>query len=97
MLADDFKSYRLSAMAVQETRMKNSAIHTLTSTTGEVLYLYYSGNKEKSRNGVGIIVNANTKVSCKPISDRICMLTTNFNKKKPSYDYKCICTNFRKY
>ena len=81
MLADDFKSYRLSAMAIQETHMKNSGIHTLTSTTGEVLYLYYSGNKEKSRNGVGIIVNTNTKVSFKPISDRICMLTTNFNDK----------------
>ena len=81
MLADDFKSYRLSAMAVQETHMKNSGIHILTSTSGEVLYLYYSGNKEKSRNGVGIIVNTNTKVSFKPISDRICMLTTNFNDK----------------
>ena len=81
MLADDFKSYRLSAMAVQETHMKNSGIHTLTSTTGEVLYLYYSGNKEKSRNGVGIIVNTSTKVSFKPISHRICMLITKFNEK----------------
>ena len=78
---DDFKSYRLSAMAIQETHLRNSGVHTLTSTTGEVLYLYYSGNKVKSRNGVGIIVNTNTKVSFKRISDIICMLTRKFDDK----------------
>ena len=49
--------------------------YILTSTTGEKCYLYYSGHKNKSINGVGIIVETKSKVNFRPISDRICMLT----------------------
>ena len=62
-------------MILQETHMKGNGIQTLTSTTGEKCYLYYSGHKNKSINGVGIVVETKSKVNFRPISDRICMLT----------------------
>ena len=55
--------------------MKGHGIQILISKTGEKCYLYYSGHKNKSINGVGIVVDTKNKVNFIPISDRICMLT----------------------
>ena len=66
LIADDFKSYGLT-MILQETHMKCHGIQILTSTTGEKCYLYYSGHKNKSINGVGIVVEAKSKVNFRPI------------------------------
>ena len=80
MIADDFKRYRVKAMLLQEIHFKNEGTIDLTSKDGEKYHLYYSGNKTKSIHGVGIIVERNIKVRFTPISDRICMITTKFNK-----------------
>ena len=80
MLADDFLTYKLTAiMAIQETDMKNHGILKITSTCGKELYLYYSGQKEKSMYGVGFITDP--KAEFTPVSDRICMITTKAANK----------------
>ena len=81
LIADDFKKYRLKAMLLQELHMKNEGILNLKSTDGDQYHLYYSGNKTKSIHGVGILVERSTKVHFTPISDRICMISTNFDNK----------------
>ena len=82
LIADDFKKYRLKAMLLQELQMKNEGILNLRSTDGDQYHLYYSGNKTRSIHGVGILVERSTNVHFTPISDRTCMISTNFDNKK---------------
>ena len=82
LIADDFKSYGITAMLLQETHMKGHGVQTLTSTNGEKCYLYYSGHESKSINGVGIVVETKSKVNFRHISSRICMLTNKISNSR---------------
>ena len=66
-------------MAIPETNMKNHGVHKIKSTSGKELYLYYSGQKEQSKYGVGFNVDPKLILKFIPISDRICMLTTKID------------------
>ena len=80
-IADDFIQHNLSIMMVQETRIKGNQIINLTSSDNQILYLYNSGNESKSIHGTGIIVRPNVNIKYKPISDRICMISMQDDKK----------------
>ena len=47
-IADDFYKFRLSTIMVQETRIKETGLHELTSSDGKKVSLYNSGNGAKS-------------------------------------------------
>ena len=81
-IVEDFIKYKLSILCVQETHLKGNGILELPKTNNKQLYLYYSGHKNRSIHGVGIIVNSKEKVSFKPISERICQLTILQEKRK---------------
>ena len=81
LLADDFQNYKMAALCVQETHMVGYGIEKLTTSDGKPLHLYYSGNKEKHTNGVGILIDAYRKVDFKPVSDRICLITTKLENE----------------
>ena len=62
---------------IQETHIKETGLHELTSSDGKKVCLYNSGNGAKSIQGVGIITTENTNVTFNPVSERICIITTN--------------------
>ena len=74
-LADDFEKYNLNTLAIQETHIQGYGTKILKSSTNKEYLLYYSGSKETSENGVGIILPSHTKADFKPISDRLCQIT----------------------
>ena len=75
LLADDFYKYNLQALMLQETHMKGNGVLDIKSTTGKTVRLYYSGHKERSSQGVGILVEPTTDCDFTPISSRLMMLT----------------------
>ena len=87
-IADDFYKFPPVAIMVQETRIKETSLHEFTSSDGKKICLYNSGNGAKSIRGVGIITTENTNVTFKPISERICIITTN-----TSENIKCHLTS----
>ena len=62
---------------IQETRIKETGLYEFTSSDGKKVCLYNSGNGAKSIRGVGIITTQNTNVTFNPVSERICIITTN--------------------
>ena len=62
---------------VQETRIKETGLHELTSSDGKKVCLYNSGNGAKSIQIAEIITTENTKVTFNLVSERICIITTN--------------------
>ena len=57
--------------------MKATDLHEFTSSGGKKVCLYNSGNGAKSIQRVGIIIVENTNVTFNPVSERICIITTN--------------------
>ena len=75
--------YKLTALMIQETHIQNQGLHKLKSTDGKTtLHLYNSGHQNRSKGGVGIIVNTNTKITFKPISERICLVTAKIDNSQ---------------
>ena len=90
MLVNGFELYKMSAFAIQETHIKGYGTMKLTSTTSKTYILYYSGSKNKSENGVGIILPSNANAEFNPICKRTCKVRINVNNNL-KVD-KCICT-----
>ena len=79
MLVNDFKLYKMSALAVQETHIKGYGAMKLTSNTGKTYILCYFGSKHKSENVVGIILPSDVNAEFDPICERICKMRITFN------------------
>ena len=62
---------------IQETHIKETGLHELTSSDGKKVCLYNSGNGAKSIQIAEIITTENTKVTFNLVSERICIITTN--------------------
>ena len=60
-----------------KTRIKETGTHEFTSSDVKKVCLQNSGNGAKSIRGVGIITTENTNVTFNPVSERICIITTN--------------------
>ena len=91
-LVNDIAKYNLHFLTVQETHMKGSGMIELKSPTNETIHFFYSGHKDKSINGVGVLVNSKYKAEFKPISDRMCMLTI---KLDPSQRHRlCVISTY---
>ena len=82
LLADDFERKNLSMLAIQETHLKGRDVIEISSLSDKQYKLYYSGNKTKSENGVGFIVERDRNVAFLPISERVCKLTTKINNNE---------------
>ena len=78
-IADDFCHHQLTAMMIQETHMQGQGLHQLESPSGQKLHLYFSGYKNRSIAGTGIIVRPNSNVTFTPVSERICMMKVKSN------------------
>ena len=74
-ISDDFQKFRLAAIMVQETRIKEKRLHEFTSSEGKKISLYNLCNGAKSIQGVGIITTESANVTFNPVSERI------YNKK----------------
>ena len=79
MLVKDFEMYKMSALAVQEMHIKGYETMKLTSNTSKTYTLYYSGSKNKSENGNGIIVPSDVNAEFDPICERICKVRIKVN------------------
>ena len=82
LIADDFERYNMSALSIQETHLKGYGMLNLLSSKNEEYHLYYSGNPNKSENGVGILLKPSRNVTFTPINDRICYVTTKIDNKQ---------------
>ena len=84
MLVNNFKLYKMSALAVQEKHIKRYGTMKLTSNTGKTYKLYYSGSKNKLENGVGIILPSDVNAEFDVIRERICKVRIKVNIKTVS-------------
>ena len=76
-IADDFCKFRLAAIMVPETRIKETLLHEFTSSDGKKVCLYNSGNGAKSIRGIGIITTENTNFTFNPVSQQVYIITAN--------------------
>ena len=74
-ITDDFYKLRLAAIMVQETRIKETCLREFTSSDGQKVCLYNSGNGSKLIWGIGIITTENTNGTCNPVWEHICIIT----------------------
>ena len=79
MLVNNFELYKISALALQEVHIKGYRIMKLTSNTCKTYLLYYSGSKNKSKKGVGIILPSDVNTEYDPICERICKMRIKVN------------------
>ena len=70
---------------VQETGIKETGLHEFTSSDGKKICLQNSSHGAKSIRGVGIITTENTNVTFNPVSERICIITTNTRENVKSH------------
>ena len=84
-IVDDFYKFRLAAIIVQETRIKEKGLYEFTSSEGKKVCLYNSNKGAKSIRRVGIITTKNTNVTFNPVSERICIITTNTSENIKYY------------
>ena len=73
LLADDFIEKDALATLIQEIKIQGKGEKELNSSDEVKLTLYRSGNKDKSRKGVGILVRKDTIISFVPVFERICI------------------------
>ena len=85
MLVNDFKLYKMSALATQETPIKGYGTVKLTSNTSKTCILYYSGSKDKSKNGVGTILPSHVKAEFDPICKRMSKVRIKVNNNLKVY------------
>ena len=86
-IADDFCHHQLTAMMIQETHMQGHGVHQLESSSGEKLHLHFSGHKNISIAGTGIIVRPNSNITFTPVSERICMMKVKSNSNTDPRKY----------
>ena len=79
MLVNDFELHKMSGLTEQETHMKGYGTMKLTSNTGKMYILHYSGSKSNSENGVGIILPSDVNAEFDPICERICKVRIKVN------------------
>ena len=84
-IADDFYKFRLTAIMVQETSIKETGLHEFTSSDGKKICLYNSGKGADSIQGVGIITTENTNVTFNPVSERIYIITRDTSENIKCY------------
>lgn len=72
-LADDFIRLDVDVMAIQETMIKKHKNIQIQASNGTRLTLRNSGHSSRSWEGMRILVKESTKISFKPISERICI------------------------
>ena len=78
-IADDFCHHQLTDMMIQETHMPGFEIHEIESSSGEILYLYFTGHKDKSVAWTGIFVRPSSNVNFTPVSERTYMIKVKSN------------------
>ena len=81
LMADDFIENKLFCLLIQETKIKKIDTINLYSSSNKKLILYNSGHNTKSEKGVGIVVEENTKLEFKAVSERICLAKIKANNK----------------
>ena len=93
-LADDFMTYIMAVLCIQETNMQGCGLLSIKSSYGKNYLLYYSGHQAKSIDGVGILVEK------KPASKFRTDLGPNMqnndevNKQwQQTYYHEGLCTN----
>ena len=79
MLVHEFELYKISALAVQETHIKGYGTMKVTSNIGKTCIIHYSGSKNKSENGVGIILPSDVNPEFEPMCKRICKVRIKVN------------------
>ncbi len=87
-LADDMKKYNLDILGIQETHLRGTgSIDIKTSDNKEVFELYYTGPKDNSYHGVGIITRKDLQADYKTISEIVCMATIRLEKDKRNLNF----------
>lgn len=81
-LADDFIRLDVDVMAIQETMIKKHKNIQIQASNGTRLTLRNSGHSSRSWEGMRILVKESTKISFKPISERICIAQIKKSNEK---------------
>ena len=66
-------------MMIHEKHMQRHGLHKIESSAEENLHLSFSGDKDKSIAGTGILVRPNSRVNFTPVSERISAIKVESN------------------
>ena len=70
----------------ETTHLKGSGVINITTNSGDKYNFYYGGinedKKGKINGGVGIIVRSELEADFKPVTERVCMITTCIDDRK---------------
>ena len=86
-LVKDLENYNVDILTVQETYLRDTGSLDLPlGKSRNQFTLHYTGPKDSSHHGVGIIVRKDTPAKFRRISDRVCQLTIDLSEveHKPS-------------
>ena len=82
LLADDFEKNNLFCLLIQETKIQQVDSLELKSSSNKSYTIYNSGHKTKSGKGIGRILQTNTKLDFRAVSERICLAKISNGKEK---------------
>ena len=102
-LANDMAKYHLTAMAIQETKLKKEGVFEINTSDNRKSYeVYHTGSEENKHYGVGIITEKGLDVEFKTVSNRTCTATIKLKGKDKKKGKDCeacnhinLCSNFR--
>eukprot|EP00794_Sanderia_malayensis_P004055 gene4055-4606_t len=92
-VANDMSRYKLSILAIQETKLKEEGVTEITTTVKSKTYkVYHTGNPENKHHRVGIVVekgiNGGINAEFKAISNRICKATIKLKGQNENENHR---------
>ena len=81
-LANDMAKYQLTAMAIQETKLKKEGVIEINTSNNRKSYeIYHTGSEDNKHYGVGIVTEKGLDVEFKTVSNRTCTATIKLKGK----------------
>ena len=88
-LANDLEKYEIDLLAVQETHFRKTGELNLPQAEKKSEYtLHFTGPKDSSRHGVGIVVKKDLPAKFTRINDRICKLEVELDQIENKAQFK---------
>ena len=80
-LVEDAQRYRLDAISIQETKIKDTTTEKFTTQDGKKTYIFHTAKTSNHYSGTGFLVDEDLGCSFTEVNDRICYIKFSINKR----------------